>query len=157
MSKYKCYYEQPRDFSAIRRRIAERYAYEYEFATELGMNKQTFSRKLNSIAPFTVGEICKICELLDIPENEIEEHFRTPLIPKESPRGIRTLIKNKFGNEAALARKIGMPKNTLGSRLNFQIDFRYSELLRLAEALEITMNETVELLECERRNYEQRT
>lgn len=157
MSKYQCYYEQPRDYSAIRKRIAERYTFEYEFAAELGMNKQTFSRKLNNIAPFSVSEICRICELLDIPENEIEEHFRTPLVPKEEPKGIRVLIKQKYGNEAALARKMGMPKNTLGHRLNFHIDFRYSELLRLADALEISMNETVELLECERRNHEQRT
>ena len=52
MSAYKCCYEQPRDFSALRKRIAEKYTHEYVFAVELGMAKQTLSRKLNSIEPW---------------------------------------------------------------------------------------------------------
>ena len=155
MSKYECCYDTPRDFSVIRQRIAEKYKYEYEFAAALGMNKQTFSRKLNSITAFSVSEILKICELLEVSESEIEACFRTPLVVKEKPRGIRTVIRSRYGNEAALARKIGMPKNTLCQRLNFKVDFRYSELLRIAEALDISMSETVELIEAERRLHEQ--
>lgn len=155
MSRYECCYDVPRDFSAIRKRIAEKYKYEYEFAAALGMNKQTFSRKLNSITAFTVPEILRICELLEISESEIEACFRTPLVVVEKPVGIRTMIKSRYGNEAALARKIGMPKNTLCQRLNFKVDFRYSELLRISEALGISMIETVELIEEERRQYEQ--
>ena len=123
----------------------------------MGMNKQTFSRKLNSITAFSVSEILKICELLGVSEEEIEACFRTPQVVQEKPRGIRTVIRSRYGNEAALARKIGMPKNTLCQRLNFKIDFRYSELLRIAEALDISVCETVELLEVERRLYEQGT
>lgn len=154
MSKYECCYDVPRDFSVIRKRIAEKYKYEYEFAAELGMNKQTFSRKLHSITAFTVSEILKICELLEISESEIEACFRTPQVPETRPIGIRTKIRVHYGNEAALARKIGMPKNTLCQRLNFKIDFRYSELLRISEALGISMSETVELIEEERRQHE---
>ena len=151
MAAYKCCYTQPRDFSAIRQRIAEKYTFEYQFADALGMSKQTFSRKMNSIEPFTPNNIRKICKLLDISLTETEKYFRTPLVPKEEPRGIRLAIKEKFGNEAALARHIGMQKNTLCHRLNFDIDFRYSELVKIAEALEISMSELIELLEIERR------
>ena len=150
MSAYRCCYEQPRDFSALRKRIAEKYTHEYVFAVELGMAKQTLSRKLNSVEPFTVSDICKICELLDLPEAELDFYFRTSLVAKEEPKGIRDVIKEKFGTEAALARFMGMEKNTFGKRLNFQVDFRYSELLNLAKALELPIAELVELLEVER-------
>lgn len=150
MSAYKCCYEQPRDFSVLRKLIAEKYTHEYVFAVELGMAKQTLSRKLNSIEPFTVSDICKICELLDIPETELDFYFRTSLVAKEEPKGIRDVIKEKFGTEVALARSVGMEKNTLGKRLNFQVDFRYSEILNLAKALELPIAEVVELLEVER-------
>lgn len=151
MSAYICCYEQPRDFSALRKRIAEKYPHEYVFAAEMGMAKQTLSRKLNSIEPFTVSDIFKICELLELPETELDLYFRTPLVAKEEPKGIRDIIREKFGTEAALARSMGMEKNTLGKRLNFQIDFRYTELLNLAKALELPIAEVVELLEAERR------
>lgn len=158
MSKYKCRYEQPRDFSALRERIAEKYTHEYMFAAELGIAKQTLSRKLNSIEIFTVSDICKICELLDIPDDELDAYFRTPLIAKDEPKGIRDVIKEKFGTEAALAHTMGMEKKKLGNRLNFQIDFRYTELLNLAKALDIPIAEVVALLEVERRKAdEQRT
>lgn len=157
MAKYTCCYEQPRDFSAIHSRIAERHEHEYLFAAELGITKQSLSRKLNSIEPFTVSDICTICELLDIPESEIDAYFRTPLVKQEEIRSLRTVIKEKFGTEAALARATGMPKNTLGHRLNFEIDFRYTELLKIAEALEISISELVELLEVERRMQLERT
>ena len=151
MSKYRCYYEHPRDFSAIRKRIADRYTYEYEFAAGLGMNKQTFSRKLNNITPFSVSEICKICNLLDIPDSEIEKHFRTLLVKKKGPEGIRSVIKSKYKYEAALARRIGMSKAALCSRLNFKSDFRYSELMLLTEALEVSLDEVIKLIEIERK------
>ncbi len=158
MAKYACCYQQPRDFSAIRARIAEKYNFEYEFAAELGMNKQSLSRKLNSISPFSVKEICRICELLDIPCEDIDKYFRTPLVARKEPKGIRAAIKDKFRNEATLARAMGMPKNTLCNRLNFQIDFRYTELLRMAELLEISLEEAVKLIEIERRKLsDQRT
>jgi DNA-binding protein Fis len=150
MAKYECCYDRPRDFSAIRKRIAEKYPFEYKFAAELGLNKQTLSRKLNSITPFSVSEICKVCELLDIPDTDIEMYFRTPLVENEEPRGLRAVIKEAFGNEAALARAMGMPKNTLCHRLNFQIDFRYGELMRMSEVLGIGMEEIVRLIEIER-------
>lgn len=150
MSKRKCCYEQPRDFSALRARIAEKYTHEYEFAVELGLTKQALSCKLHSFAVFTVSEIVRICELLDIPDSELDTYFRTPLIVKEEPKGLRDFIKKKCRTEAALARKIGMAKNKLCHRLNFQIDFRYSELLSIAEALGLPIAEVVELLEVER-------
>lgn len=158
MSRRKCCYEQPRDFSALRARIAEKYAHEYEFAAELGLTKQALSCKLHSFAVFTVNEIVRICELLDIPDTELDVYFRTPLIIKVEPKGIRDTIKEKCRTEAALARKIGMAKNQLCHRLNFQVDFRYSELLRIVEALELPIAAVVELLEVERRKADgQRT
>lgn len=151
MSKRKCCYEQPRDFSALRVRIAEKYTHEYEFAAELGLTKQALSCKLNSFSAFTVKEIVRICELLDISDSELDAYFRTPLVVREEPKGLRDIIKKKCRTEAALARKIGMAKNKLCHRLNFQVDFRYSELLSIAEALGLPITEVVELLEVERR------
>ena len=151
MSAYKCCYAQPRDFSALRSRIAEKYTYEYQFADTLGMNKQKFSKKMRSVVPFNPQEIRRICELLDISRDEIPQYFRTPLLPKDEQKGLRAVIKEKFGNEAAFARHIGMQKNTLCHRLNFQIDFRYSELVKIADALGLSMSELIGLLEIERR------
>ena len=151
MSAYKCCYAAPRDFSALRSRIAEKYTYEYQFADTLGMNKQKFSKKMRSVVPFNPQEIRRICELLDISRDEIPQYFRTPLLPKDEQKGLRAVIKEKYGNAAALARHIGMQKNALCHRLNFQIDFRYSELSTIADALGLSMSELIELLEIERR------
>ena len=158
MAKRKCCYEQPRDFSALRARIAEKYMYEYDFAKELGLTKQALSCKFHSFSAFSVKEIVRICELLDIPDSELDTYFRTPLIVKEEPTGLRDIIKKKCRTESALARRIGMAKNKLCHRLNFQVDFRYSELLSIAEALGLPIAEVVELLEVERRKADgQRT
>ena len=155
MSRRKCCYEQPRDFSALRGRIKEKYAHEYELAAELGLTKQAFSCKLHSFSAFTVSEIVRICELLDIPTAELDAYFRTPLIMKVQPKGIRDAIKEKCRTEAALARKIGMKRSKLCHRLNFQVDFRYSELVSIAEALELPVAQVVELLEVERRKADE--
>ena len=151
MTTYKCCYAQPRDFSALRSRIVARYSYEYQFADMLGMNKQKFSKKMRSVIPFYPQEIRRICELLDISRDEIPQYFRTPLLPKDEQKGLRAVIKEKYGNAAALARHIGMQKNALCHRLNFQIDFRYGELTAIADALGLSMGELIELLEIERR------
>ena len=150
MSERKCCYDRPRDFSALRNRIAEHYQYEYQFAEKLGMTKQCLSRKMKSITPFTVDDICKIAEALHLEDADLDAYFRTPLVFVEEQKGLRAIIKEKCGNEASLARAINMRKNVLCHRLNFKTDFRYSELVAMAKALQISIGELAELLEIER-------
>lgn len=151
MSKARCCYDSPRDFSAIRQRIAEKYEHEYQFAEKLGLSKHQFSKKMRSLSPFTVDEICNICELLGIEDADIDSCFRTPLVVVEGPKGLRTVIKEKFGNEANLARVLGMQKNKFCHRLNFKTEFRYSELVAMARELGLSLDSVAELLEIERR------
>lgn len=150
MTNTKCCYNAPRDFSALRQKIADKYHTECAFATQIGMNKHQLSYRFRNLTPFKVEEILKICELLDIQTGEIGFYFRKPLVPKEETVGIRKLIKQKFKSEAVFAQKLGMSKHMLATRLAFEIDFRYAELVNMAKLLDISMDELANYIEIER-------
>lgn len=150
MTNTKCCYNFPRDFSALRQKIADKYHTECAFATQIGMNKHQLSYRFRNLTPFKVEEILKICELLDIETGEIGFYFRTPLVPKEEPIGIRKLIKQKFKSESAFAKQLGLSKHMLATRLLFEIDFRYAELVDMAKLLDISMDELANYIETER-------
>ena len=153
MTNLKCCYDSPRDFSALRQKISDKYKTEYAFATQIGMNKHQLSYRFRNLTPFKVEEIIKICELLDIEIGEIGTYFRTPLVPKEEPTGIRKLIKQRFKSEAAFATQLGLSKHMLATRLQFEIDFRYAELVDMAKLLNLSMDELANYIETERSIY----
>ena len=150
MTNLKCCYDSPRDFSALRQKISDKFKTECAFATQIGMNKHQLSYRFRNLTPFKVEEILKICELLGIQTGEIGFYFRTPLVSKEETVGIRKLIKQKFKSEAVFAQKLGMSKHMLATRLTFEIDFRYAELVNMAKLLDISMDELVNYIEIER-------
>ncbi len=150
MTNMKCCYDSPRDFSALRQKIAEKYHTECAFATQIGMNKHQLSYRFRNLTPFKVEEIIKICELLDIEIGEIGFYFRTPLVPKEEPIGIRKLIRQKFKSESAFAKQLGLSKHMLATRLTFEIDFRYAELAEMAKLLDMSLDELTSYIETER-------
>ena len=150
MTNTKCCYSAPRDFSALRQKIADKYNTECAFATQIGMNKHQLSYRFRNLTPFKVEEILKICELLDIETGDIGFYFRTPLVEKEEPIGIRKLIKQKYKSESAFAKQLGLSKHMLATRLLFEIDFRYAELVDMAKLLDISMDELANYIETER-------
>lgn len=150
MTNLKCCYDSPRDFSALRQKISDKFKTECAFATQIGMNKHQLSYRFRSLTPFKVEEILKICELLDIQTGEIGFYFRTPLVSKEETVGIRKLIKQKFKSEAVFAKLLGLSKHMLATRLTFEIDFRYAELVNMAKLLDISMDELANYIEIER-------
>ena len=63
------------NFSKLLGRIRE-YGYTQEsIAKAIGINKGTLSAKLNNKGEFGTKEIDAICEILDIPNNEIGIYF----------------------------------------------------------------------------------
>lgn len=150
MTNTKCCYSTLRDFSALRQKIADKYNTECAFATQIGMNKHQLSYRFRCLTPFKVEEILKICELLDIETGDIGFYFRTPLVPKEEPIGIRKLIKQKYKSESAFAKQLGLSKHMLATRLTFEIDFRYAELVEMSKLLDISMDELANYIETER-------
>lgn len=150
MTNMKCCYDSPRDFSALRQKISDKYKTECAFATHIGMNKHQLSYRFRCLTPFKVEEILKICELLDIETGEIGFYFRTLLVHKEEPIGIRKLIKQKYKSESAFAKQLGLSKHMLATRLLFEIDFRYAELVEMSRLLDISMDELANYIETER-------
>ena len=63
------------DYSKLRGRIKEIFEFEVTFAKALGMSKTSLSMKLNGKGDFTQSEIMKACNLLDIPNEEINVYF----------------------------------------------------------------------------------
>ena len=67
------------DYSFLRGRIRELYQTEKNFTKALnervGMSTGAFSNKINSKTDFTDKEIYVICELLNIPLEEIKQYF----------------------------------------------------------------------------------
>lgn len=63
------------DFRKLRGKIVEKYSTVSAFAQAFGVSKNTFSKKLNNQVKFSADDIIKIVDMLDIPENEINEYF----------------------------------------------------------------------------------
>ena len=58
-------------------RIKEKYSSNKNLAEKIGISERTLSLKLNSKIDFKQSEIEKICELLEIPDEEISSYFFT--------------------------------------------------------------------------------
>lgn len=65
------------DYRKLKGRIIEKYGTQYQFAKEMNWSERTLSLKLNGIRCWTQKDICSAIELLDIPENDIQEYFFT--------------------------------------------------------------------------------
>ena len=63
------------DFRKLRGKIVEKYSTVSAFAQAFGVSKNTLSKKLNNQVKFSADDIIKIVDMLDIPENEINEYF----------------------------------------------------------------------------------
>jgi hypothetical protein len=151
MANKECCYDCFRDFSALRERIAVKFPTEKMFAESINMNKHQLSNRFRCKVPFHAKEIMAICKALEIPFTETERYFRTPLIEKDGPIGIRAVIKQMYGSESVFSKELGLSKHMLSTRLNFETDFRYSELRRMAELLEMNITDIDTLIQIERR------
>ena len=138
------------DYSALRSRIIEKYSHECTFAEKLNLNKHQLSNRLLGKNPFHPKEIYEICDLLEIPYADIPLYFHVYVKNEPEKKGLRKIIKEKFKTESAFARALGMTARKLSLRLNFEVDFRYSELCAVAECLGIAIHEVNALLSIEK-------
>lgn len=63
------------NFSKLLGRIREKGYTQESLAAEISMDKSVLSLKLNNKRPFRQKEIERICQILDIPFEEIGEYF----------------------------------------------------------------------------------
>lgn len=63
------------DFGKLQGRIRELHITQDNVAQYLGINKSTFSLKINNQVPFTQDEIHQMLELLKIADDEIKLYF----------------------------------------------------------------------------------
>lgn len=63
------------DYSKLRGRIIEKYGSQSSFARAMGWSERTLSLKINNLRAWTQKDIMKAAELLDIPEDEIQDYF----------------------------------------------------------------------------------
>lgn len=68
------------DFRKLKGRIIEKYGSQTEFTRKFGVSENTFSMKMNNKVRFTTDDIVKICDMLDIPEEEIGVYFFNPKV-----------------------------------------------------------------------------
>ena len=64
-----------RKFGKLREKIKIVFGTQKAFADAMGMNVATLNSKLNSKAVWTLDEIEKAIDLLDVSGNEIKEYF----------------------------------------------------------------------------------
>ena len=64
-----------RKFGRLREKIKEMFGNQKSFAQAMNMNISTLSFKLNSRAEWTLPEIEKACELLNISIDKVNEYF----------------------------------------------------------------------------------
>lgn len=65
------------DYSKLKGRIVEKFGSQNEFCKALGCTPQSLSQKLNGKNLFSMIDILKIVELLEIPVEEIHLYFFT--------------------------------------------------------------------------------
>jgi len=63
------------DYSKVRGRIVEKYKTIGKFAESSGIRAEQFTDAFNGRRSFTSMEIMRICELLEIPDEEIKIYF----------------------------------------------------------------------------------
>ena len=63
------------DYSKLRGRIVEMCGTSIVFAEKVGMSKTTVSQKLNNKVAWSQDDICKSCDVLDIPLERAGEFF----------------------------------------------------------------------------------
>lgn len=63
------------NYSKLRGKIREHYGTQDEFAKAMGIGRVSLSKRLGGKADFTLPEIQKASDLLDIPKSEIAAYF----------------------------------------------------------------------------------
>ena len=63
------------DYTALRERMRELKLSQKEAAKLIGMDEWQLSRKLNGASGFTQEEILRLCEVMEIPPEEIGIYF----------------------------------------------------------------------------------
>lgn len=65
------------DYSKLRGRVREMTKTQEALAAEAGMKEATYSQKINNNSEFKQSEILQICEVLNIPHDQIHAYFFT--------------------------------------------------------------------------------
>lgn len=68
------------NYSKLNGRIVEICGTQAIFAEKMGLSERTISLKLNNKVPWKQTEITKACEILLIPEDEIQSYFFTLVV-----------------------------------------------------------------------------
>lgn len=76
----------------LRIRILEYYDTQRSFAEALGMSQNVLSYRLQGRTQFRSDEIYKVCQMLDIPQEQIGEYFLTLRRKKAGERLILGLL-----------------------------------------------------------------
>lgn len=65
------------DYNKLRGKIVEKFGTQGAFAKALGVSERTLSLKINGKIYFAQDEISKSCELLGIPDDNVQDYFFT--------------------------------------------------------------------------------
>ena len=72
------------NYSKLRGRIREMGITQEQIAVKIGAGEATLSKKLNNKCHFYQPEIAKICDILNIADEEVGLYFFTPEVEKSS-------------------------------------------------------------------------
>lgn len=72
----------------LQARIIEKYGTQAAFAEALGMDKTTLSRLISEGREWKGSKMMKAIELLNIPNNEIDDYFFVPAVEELQPQKI---------------------------------------------------------------------
>lgn len=65
------------DYSKLKGKIIEKYGSQQNFAKEYGISENTLSLKMTNKMRFTSDDIINICEMLQIPKENVGLYFFT--------------------------------------------------------------------------------
>lgn len=77
------------DFDALKAKMIEKYGSQNRFAEAFGTSENTMSRKMQSKTPFSRDDIVKICDMLNIPKDQVGYYFL-----QKKFNNIKLILKN---------------------------------------------------------------
>lgn len=73
------------NYCALRGKIKERFGSETAFASAIGMNRSTFSQKINNQSEFSQQDMYQIMSALNEGYEKVGLYFFTPMVTKTKP------------------------------------------------------------------------
>jgi DNA-binding transcriptional regulator YdaS (Cro superfamily) len=129
------------EYSKLKGRICAVFGTQIAFADAMGFSSCSISKKLNGRSEWSVGEIRRACDLLNIAPEEIAPYFFSIGENTVEYSELRGRICAVFGTQAAFAESLGISSCSVSKKLNGRSEWTADEIRKTCAILSIAPEE----------------